>query len=83
MKGNYEVKLKKRVIIINPLSMKTKMLGATLSIPYGPLYLSETLLRQGYEPQIVYTTNEETIEKVGNLVTSVNVNEKVYHLILN
>ncbi len=61
---------KKRVIIINPLSMKTKMFGSTLGIPYGPLYLSESLYRQGYEPYIVYTTNDKAIEHVRHLVTN-------------
>ncbi len=60
----------KRVILINPLSMKEKMLGSTLLLPYGPLYLAESLYRQGYEPYIVYTTNDETIEKVKQLVTN-------------
>jgi len=61
---------KKRVILINPLSMKTKMLGSTLGIPYGPLYLSESLYRRGYDPHIVYTTNDETIERVKQLLTN-------------
>lgn len=60
----------KRVILINPLPMKTKMLGSTLGIPYGPLYLSESLHRHGYEPYVVYTTNDETIEHVKQLVTN-------------
>ena len=61
---------KKRVILINPLSMKMKMFGATLGIPYGPLYLSESLYRGGYDPFIVHTTNDKAIEKVKQLVTT-------------
>ena len=60
----------KQVILINPLPMKEKMLGSTLSIPYGPLYLSESLHRSGYETHIIYTSNDEAIRKVKQLVTS-------------
>ena len=59
----------KRVILINPLSTKTKMVGEVLWLPYGCLYLSESLYRYGYEPHIVYTTNDETIKEVKQLVT--------------
>jgi anaerobic magnesium-protoporphyrin IX monomethyl ester cyclase len=61
---------KKRVILITPLSTTMKMRGQILGMPYGPLYLSESLYRQGYEPYIVYTTNDEAIKKVIQLVTN-------------
>lgn len=60
---------KPEVILINPLPMPSRMLGATLGMPYGPLYLSEAIARQGYTPQIVYTTNDEAVATVGRLVT--------------
>lgn len=60
---------KKRVILINPLSVKIKMLGSSLRLPYGPLYLSESLYRHDYDPCIVYTTNDEAIKEVKQLVT--------------
>ena len=61
---------KKRVIFINPLPMDSIMHGSTLGIPYGPLYLSETLCKRGYEPFIVYTTNDQVVKKVKQLVTA-------------
>jgi len=46
------------------------MLGSTLGLPYGPMYLSESLYRHGYDPHIVYTTNDEVIERVKQLLTN-------------
>ena len=60
---------KSEVILINPLPMPSQMLGATLWMPYGPLYLSESIGRHGYTSQIVYTANDEAVARVAELVT--------------
>lgn len=69
LEGNNICVSRKQVIIINPIPMKEKMLGTTLNLSYGPLYLSESLIRHGYTPHIIYTDNNETIKKVGALVS--------------
>jgi len=60
----------KQVIIINPITTLTKMFGTTLSIPYGPLYLAESLIRKGYTPHIIYTSNDEALLEIDALVSS-------------
>lgn len=60
----------KQVILINPLPEKTETFGSKLDLPLGPLYLSESLYSRGYEPHIVYTTSDEAIEKIKQLVVN-------------
>lgn len=60
---------KSEIILINPLPMPSRMLGATLWMPYGLLYLSESMGRHGYTPRIVYTANDAAVARVAELVT--------------
>ena len=57
------------VILINPLPMPSRMLGASLGMPYGPLYLAESLLRNGYTPHIVCADVEEAVTEVDRRIT--------------
>ncbi len=57
------------VILINPLPMPSRMLGASLGMPYGPLYLAESLLRNGYTPHIVCADVEEAVAEVDRRIT--------------
>lgn len=55
------------VVIVNPLPMHTKMLCGSLYMPYGPLYLAESLMRHGYQPVIINDTNDATVERIAEL----------------
>lgn len=61
--------MKKSVVIFNPLPMETTMASSSLGLPYGPLYLSESLDRHGYEPHIVYDDNDKAIQRAKQLIT--------------
>lgn len=55
------------VVIINPLPMHSDMLCGSLYMPYGPLYLAESLLHHGYHPVIVNDTYKATVERIAAL----------------
>ncbi len=55
---------KREIIIIRPLPMKNQLRPDTLSLPLGPLYLAESLIKAGYKVKIVDTDNQAALAEV-------------------